>query len=123
LQDFAQRSVFLNIEPKCPVFAALAEARDIALHLKPLQRQLSQLEELTDFSEAGVLLRPLLHVICLIWTHSDYYRNTSKLVVLLRQLVNLLVQQAKRFLDPSSIFQSDIDEAKQRVQISIQVRH
>jgi dynein heavy chain, axonemal len=101
----------------------LAEARDIALHLKPLQRQLSQLEELTDFSEAGVLLRPLLHVICLIWTYSDYYRNTSKLVVLLRQLVNLLVQQAKRFLDPSSIFQSDIDEAKQRVQISIQVRH
>jgi hypothetical protein len=28
--------------------------------------------------------------------------------------------QAKRFLDPASIFQSDVDEAKQRVQESIE---
>ncbi|XP_034940720.1 dynein beta chain, ciliary [Chelonus insularis] len=35
-----------------------------------------------------------------------------------KQISNLLIQEARRFLDPSSIFQSDVDEALQRVQIS-----
>ena len=33
----------------------------------------------------------------------------------------LFLLQAKKFLDPSSIFQSDIDEAKLRVQESIDI--
>ncbi|XP_059473724.1 dynein beta chain, ciliary isoform X2 [Neocloeon triangulifer] len=103
------------------VVAALTEARDVALHLRPLQRQVALLEEAADLAEAAPLVRPLLHVVCLVWAHSHYYRHNSKLVVLLRQLANLLVLQAKRFLDPSSIFQSDVDEAKQRLQLSIQV--
>ncbi|KAF4519850.1 hypothetical protein B566_EDAN005192, partial [Ephemera danica] len=103
------------------IIGALAEARDIALHLKPLQRHLTALEDVADFAEAGPLLRPLMHTVCLVWAHSRYYCHSSKLIVLLRQICNLIIQQAKRYLDPSSIFQSDVDEAKQRIQLSISI--
>jgi dynein heavy chain len=75
------------------IFSALAEARDIALHLKPLQRHLTALEDVGDFAEAGALLRPLMHTVCLVWAHSRYYCHSSKLIVLLRQICNLLIQQ------------------------------
>nr|CAD7405000.1 unnamed protein product [Timema poppensis] len=100
------------------IVAALAEAKDIVLYLKPLMKHLALLED-TDFSEVTPFLRPLLYTVCLIWAHSCYYCNSSKIIVLLRQICNLLINQAKKFLDPASIFQSDVDEAKQRVQLSL----
>ncbi|KAJ9585775.1 hypothetical protein L9F63_002412, partial [Diploptera punctata] len=102
------------------VVAALAEAKDIVLYLKPLLRHFAALEE-TDFAEITPCLRPLMHVVCLVWANSQYYCSSSKIIVLLRQICNLLIKQAKKFLDPSSIFQSDIDEAKLRVQESMDI--
>lgn len=96
---------------------ALSEAKDICLYLKPLVKHIHQLEEI-DFSECTPLLAPLMHVICLIYVHSKHY-NQLKLVVLLKQICNLLIKQAKRYLDPSSIFHSDIDEAMQRITYSL----
>lgn len=97
----------------------LAEAKDISIHLNPIQKHFTQLEE-TDFAEAKPLLQPLLHVVCLVWSRSRYYCQSSKLTVLLRQICNLLIHQAKRFLDPSSIFHTDIDEAMQRLTLCMQ---
>ena len=74
--------------------AALAEARDMALYLKPLMKHCQLLED-TDFADATPLLRPLLHTVCLVWAHSRYYCNSSRLVVLLRQICNLLIQQVR----------------------------
>nr|CAD7455111.1 unnamed protein product [Timema tahoe] len=88
------------------IVAALAEAKDIVLYLKPLMKHLALLED-TDFSEVTPFLRPLLYTVCLIWSHSCYYCNSSKIIVLLRQICNLLINQ------------SDVDEAKQRVQLSL----
>lgn len=56
-----------------------------------------------------------------LWASSNYYRTSSKLIVLLKQISNLIIQQAKRFLDPSSIFHSDIDEAMQRISQTIKI--
>lgn len=71
---------------------ALAEARDISVHLNPIQRHFTQLEE-TDFAEVKPLLEPLMHVICLLWSRSKYYCQSSKITVLLRQICNLLIHQ------------------------------
>lgn len=62
---------------------------------------------------------PLMHVVCMVWANSLYYCSSAKLIVLLRQICNLLIQQSRRFLDPSSIFHSDIDEARQRIAMSM----
>lgn len=73
-------------------FIALAEARDISVYLNPLQKHFTQIEE-TDFAEAKPLLEPLMHVICLVWSRSRYYCQSSKITVLLRQICNLLIHQ------------------------------
>lgn len=98
----------------------LAEARDITLFILPLQKHFSTIEE-TDFSETKPLLKPLMHVVCLLWANSKYYCQSSRLIVLLKQICNLLIDRAKRFLDPSSIFHTDIDEAMQRISFCIQL--
>lgn len=47
------------------VVTALAEARDITLYLSPLMKHFLQFEE-TEFSESKPLLKPLMHVVCLV---------------------------------------------------------
>lgn len=46
-----------------------------------------------DFAESKILLKPLMHVVCMVWANSRYYCQSSKLIVLLRQICNLLIQQ------------------------------
>lgn len=98
---------------------ALAEAKDICIHLKPLKKYIRQLQE-TEFSDCMVIFPSLMHVVCLIWYCSKYY-DQVKIIVLLKQICNLLIQEAKKFLDPTTLFHSDIDEAMQRVQVSIKI--
>lgn len=90
------------------------------MYINPLMKHFSTIEE-TDFAESKPLLKPLMHVVCLLWANSTYYCQSSRLIVLLRQICNLLIDRAKRFLDPSSIFHTDIDEAMQRISYSIQL--
>lgn len=99
---------------------ALAESRDITLYVLPLQKHFTGIEE-TDFAETRPLLKPMMHCVCLTWANSKYYCQSARLIVLLRQICNLLIDRTKRFLDPSSIFHTDIDEAMQRISYSIQL--
>ncbi|KAJ0173728.1 hypothetical protein K1T71_010877 [Dendrolimus kikuchii] len=46
----------------------------------------------------------------LLWGNSRYYCNVEKLIPLLREVCNLVVQQCTNSVDPSSIFQGDADE-------------
>ncbi|XP_054276549.1 dynein beta chain, ciliary [Macrosteles quadrilineatus] len=108
------KNIFRNI------VAALTEAKDICKFLKPLAKHFTTLEE-TDFSDVAPCLKPLMHVVCLVWANSRYYCNSGKIIILLKEICNLIIHQAKRYLDPSSIFQTDVDEAKQRVQLSITI--
>ncbi|KAL4703187.1 hypothetical protein ACJJTC_018259 [Scirpophaga incertulas] len=102
------------------IVSALAEAREIDLYLRTLSRHFQALED-TDFMECQPLFRPLFHVICMIWRDSKYYCSSSKLMVLLRQISNLLIHQAKKCLDSSTLFHSDIDEATLRIQLTIDI--
>lgn len=78
------------------VVMSLSEAKDITLYLKPLKKHIDLLEE-TDFSDATPLLAPLVHVVCLIWSNSKYY-DQVKIIVLLKQICNLLIHQVRNFL-------------------------
>ena len=84
------------------LICALAEAKDICIYLKPLKRHVDLLQE-TDFSESLPLYAPLLHVVCLIWSNSKYYDQT-KVVVLLKQIGNLLIVEVFAFLASLSFF-------------------
>ncbi|XP_068082615.1 dynein beta chain, ciliary-like [Anabrus simplex] len=105
-------NLFLSVE------AALNEAEDIVVHLKPLLHHFAALEKI-DFSESWSNLRPLIHVVCLIWANSRHYCQSAKIIVLLRQICNLLILQARRYIDPTSIFESDVIDVVLRIKQSL----
>lgn len=74
------------------IVSALAEAREIDMYLRTLEKHFQALED-TDFTECQPLFRPLFHVICMVWRDSKYYCSSSKLMVLLKQICNLLIFQ------------------------------
>ncbi|XP_066247509.1 dynein beta chain, ciliary [Euwallacea similis] len=115
ITNSAYYSCFKNLFKN--IVVALAQAKDIYLHLTPLKRHITLLEEM-DFSEVLPLLAPLMHVVCLIWATCESY-DQVKLISLLKQICNLLILEAKKFLDPTTLFHSDIEEATPRVALCI----
>ncbi|CAG5123285.1 unnamed protein product, partial [Candidula unifasciata] len=91
------------------VVAALTEAQDINMHLKPLRFQLEELEQ-TEFDECGKLLAPLLNTVCLIWANSEYYNTPARIIVLLQEICNMIIDMAKNFLSPDDILKSEVEE-------------
>ncbi|XP_015241536.1 PREDICTED: dynein heavy chain 11, axonemal-like isoform X3 [Cyprinodon variegatus] len=99
---------------------AVVEAEDIDLYLRPLRRQISNLEE-RSFPQVEPLLPPLFHTLCLIWKHSQYYCTPQRMVVLLQEFCNLLIEKAFAYLIPEELFKMELEEGMERVQISISV--
>ncbi|XP_072903303.1 LOW QUALITY PROTEIN: dynein axonemal heavy chain 11 [Hemitrygon akajei] len=97
---------------------AVSEAQDIELHLRPLKHHLSQLEE-SNFPDIERLIAPLFHTICLIWSHSRYYCFPSRIIVLLQEFCNLIINQASNYLVPEEIFKVEIEEALEKVRVAI----
>uniref|UniRef100_A0A8C6C0I2 Dynein axonemal heavy chain 9 n=1 Tax=Monodon monoceros TaxID=40151 RepID=A0A8C6C0I2_MONMO len=100
------------------VVAALMEARDIHTHLVPLHRHLETLESL-EFPEVKPRLWPLLHVVCLIWATCELYRCPGRLMVLLQEICNLLVQQASNYLSPEDLLRSEVEESQRKLQVVV----
>lgn len=75
---------------------ALAEAKDVCLYLTPLKKHIQSLEE-TDFSDCIPLIAPTMHVVTLIWVECKSF-DQAKLIILLKQICNLLIQEVRFFL-------------------------
>ncbi|NXB29063.1 DYH9 protein, partial [Eulacestoma nigropectus] len=97
------------------VEAALSEAQDIDLHLTPLQQPLEDIEA-AEFSKVKPLLVPLLHVVCWIWATSKHYNVPVRIVVLLQEICNLLIQQAVLYLSPEDLLKGEMEESLGKVQ-------
>ncbi|XP_018327462.1 dynein beta chain, ciliary [Agrilus planipennis] len=115
--DSAYYNCFQNLFKS--VIMSLAEAQDVNIYLKPLQKYVVLLEE-TDFCEYSSLFPPLMTTVCLVWANSMYY-DQSRIITLLKQISNLLIEKARQYLDPTTLFHSDIDEASQRVKIVVDI--
>ena len=48
--------------------------------------------ESTDLPDVDVLLRPLIHTVCLIWANSRHYSTPGRIVVLLQEICNMFIQ-------------------------------
>nr|XP_021499024.1 dynein heavy chain 9, axonemal [Meriones unguiculatus] len=106
----AFKAMFRDVE------AALTEAQDIHVHLLPLQRHLDILES-TEFPEVKGRLRPLLHVVCLIWATCEWYCSPGRLTVLLQEICNLLIQQASNYLSPEDLLRSEVEESQRKLRV------
>lgn len=96
------------------VVAGVVEARDITLYLKPLEIHFSTFED-NDFTGNEFAIKPLIHCIGLLWANSRYYCSSSKIVVLLKEVGNMMIDAVSRELDPSSVFQGEADDTKIKI--------
>ncbi|XP_061694561.1 dynein axonemal heavy chain 11 [Syngnathoides biaculeatus] len=111
-------SSFQDVSVK--VNEGVLEAQDIDLYLHPLRRLISSLEE-RSFPQVDTLLPPLFHTLCLIWSRSQYYCTPQRMVVLLQEFCNLILEKAFAYLIPEELFKMEIEEGRERVQITIYI--
>ena len=60
------------------------------MYLKPLRRHLEEMEE-CDYLELEQKIPAILHVVCLIWANAKHYQQPARLIVLLQEITNLLI--------------------------------
>ncbi len=61
------------------------------MHLKPLRPHLEEMEE-CDYLELEQRIPALFHVICLIWANSQHYRQPARIIILLQEISNLMIE-------------------------------
>ena len=76
---------------------ALTEAQDINMHLKPLRHQLEDLEQ-AEFDESAKNMAPLMHTVALVWSNSNYYNTPARIIVLLQEICNLIIEMVISFI-------------------------
>ena len=82
----------------------MAEARNINLFLIPIRIRLDELEQM-PFDQCEPYLRPLMHTVCLVWANSDYYNTPTRIIVLMQEICNLIIEMVSaRSLGVSALF-------------------
>ncbi|XP_074539499.1 dynein axonemal heavy chain 11 isoform X2 [Halichoeres trimaculatus] len=102
------------------ILDALQEAKDIDLHLQPLHGQLSQLEK-EDFPHLKTFIPALFHTLYLTWTTCQSYQKPARIVLLLQELCNLLIEQASTYLSADLLLRDVPEESLQMVKDVIKV--
>ncbi|KAG8139083.1 hypothetical protein E2320_001864 [Naja naja] len=97
---------------------ALIEAQDIELYLKTLERHIQLFQE-TEFPGIHILIPPLFHTICLIWSHSKFYNMPARIISLLQEFCNLFIHQATLYLSPEDIMKREAEETLEQVQSAL----
>lgn len=85
------------------------EARDLNRYLRGMQRQID-IFETASFDQMFDRIRPLVHVICNIWSHSQYCCTNKRMLHLFKLTHNMLMTQATNCLGPESIMQGELDD-------------
>ena len=57
-----------------------------------------------ELNECADLFIPIMHTIMLIWTYSQYYNTPSRLVVLIREICNAIINRCRNYIDGEKIF-------------------
>ncbi|XP_059180294.1 dynein axonemal heavy chain 9-like [Centropristis striata] len=102
------------------VTAALEESKDICTYLRPLQRLFEDLEN-AEFPDVRAQIGPLMHTVCLVWANSQHYSSPARLIVLLQETCNLLIQQARVYIVPEEVLRGEAAESLLKVQTSLDV--
>jgi dynein heavy chain len=100
------------------VAQARMESNDNVLYLKTIESLIGQL---TDFTEMTEVFRLLMHTILLIWRNSKFYNTPGRLVVLMREICNLLIQQSVEFINGPEMFEVEPEMAVESLKTALKV--
>ena len=103
---------------------ATTQAQDIIIHLKPMSNILDEIEN-TEFEEICekncIKLQSLMEIVGLVWSRCKSYQNPLRMVVLLQEICNMLIDLARNFLDPENILKGEIDETLAKILTALKV--
>ncbi|KAJ1568524.1 hypothetical protein HK096_006203 [Nowakowskiella sp. JEL0078] len=103
------------------VVHALDEASNINTFLKPLRIYVERLSQTSDFIELTQIYPGMMQSIVLIWTYSKFYNTPNRLTVILQEICNDIIEQARIFIQPSELFSSEPEEAADRIKLVLKV--
>jgi len=82
-----------------------AEATENFLYLETLLDLFNQLtDSAQELNEMVDLFIPIMHTILLIWTYSQHYNTPARLVVLIREICNAIINRCRASIDGPTIF-------------------
>lgn len=61
-------------------------------------------DETQEITELVDVFKPVMHTILLIWTYSQYYNTPARLVVLIREICNAIINRCRGSIDGPTIF-------------------
>ncbi|KAJ3192953.1 hypothetical protein HDU82_002992, partial [Entophlyctis luteolus] len=103
------------------VVFALDEANDISTYLKTLRPSVERLTGASEFVELVQIFPGMLRTLALIWAYSKYYNTPARLSIILQEMCNDIIEQARAFISPSEIFTAEPEEAAERLRLVLRV--
>jgi dynein heavy chain, axonemal len=107
------------------VFAARLEANDNVKYLRTLEGWFHKLNTMDEFPLLVDVFKPMMHILLLIWKNSKYYNSPSRLVVLMREICNAIINQACSFMSGKQLFQlleeEESNEALNKLKTTLRV--
>ncbi|XP_008847899.1 dynein heavy chain 17, axonemal [Nannospalax galili] len=113
----ALQNVYMNVSQ------GLKEANDIVLHLKPLRILMEEMEQ-ADFTVLPTFITKVLSTICFIWATSEHYNTPSRVIVILQEFCNQIIEMTRTFLSPDEVLkglQGEIEEVLSGISLSVGV--
>ncbi|ERE69011.1 dynein heavy chain 17, axonemal [Cricetulus griseus] len=113
----ALQNVYMNVTQ------GLKEASDIVLYLKPLRILLDEMEQ-ADFTVLPNFIVKVLSTICFIWATSEHYNTPSRVIVILREFSNQIIEMTRTYLSPEEVLkglQGEIEEVLFGISLSVGV--
>ncbi|KAM6049902.1 dynein axonemal heavy chain 17 [Theristicus caerulescens] len=104
------------------VNAGLEEAKDISLHLQPLRILLEEMEQ-ADYSQLQPYVDRALCTVCLLRAHCQHYSSPARVIVILQEICNLLMEMTRSFLSPEDVMKGlqgeETEETLEGIRLSI----
>uniref|UniRef100_G3TNR2 Dynein axonemal heavy chain 17 n=1 Tax=Loxodonta africana TaxID=9785 RepID=G3TNR2_LOXAF len=113
----ALQNVYMNVTE------GLKEANDIVLYLKPLRILLEEMEQ-ADFTALPTFIAKVMYTICFIWATSEHYNTPSRIIVILQEFCNQIIEMTRAYLSPEEVLkglQGEIEEVLNGISLSVNV--
>nr|KAJ3421855.1 hypothetical protein HK105_002054 [Polyrhizophydium stewartii] len=103
------------------VVFALEEASDINTYLKALRPQVERLAGASELAELSQIFPGLMHTLLMIWKSSKHYNTPNRLTVVIQEICNDIIDQARTFIQPAEIFAAEPEEAAERLRLVLRI--
>ena len=71
-----------------------------------------------DYVDLAAQFPVILHILCLIYSESEYFSKPIRIITIIRELCNLIIDRTTKYFDSATIFQIEPEEAMEKASIS-----